>query len=69
MVNKKLTIDQLVFFQLIFLTPKNSQSQWQSDVRLTNDSAVSDTSDNNARCVLSNGDQYILFGQIIEAEL
>jgi hypothetical protein len=33
-----------------------SQAQWQADMRLTNDPAVSNTSLNNAWCVASSGD-------------
>ncbi len=55
MLEKKLTKVKLVFFILIFFTAKSSQAQWQADIRLTNDHAVSNTSDNNARCVESSG--------------
>ncbi|MEO8666552.1 MAG: exo-alpha-sialidase [Ignavibacteria bacterium] len=55
MLEKKLTKVNLIFFILVFFTAKSSQAQWQADIRLTNDHAVSNTSDNNARCVESSG--------------
>lgn len=38
------------------LLMKSLTAQWQADVRLTNEPAVSYTSSNNARCVASSGD-------------
>ena len=51
------TFDVLLglFFGVLFLSPTDSYSQWQPDVRLTNDPAVSFTSLNNARCIASSG--------------
>jgi hypothetical protein len=40
---------------LAMLTSMNVSGQWQSDVRLTNNSAISYTSNNNAWCVTVNG--------------
>lgn len=42
---------------ILFLTFSviNSNSQWQPDVRLTNESAPSNTSQNNAWCIAANG--------------
>jgi len=45
------------FFLILLLTfsIENCQAQWQPDVRLTNDSATSFTTDNNAWSIASNG--------------
>jgi len=45
-----------LFFSVLFLSPKESQAQWQPDVRLTNNSSESYTSYNNAWCIASSGD-------------
>ncbi|MEP7146815.1 MAG: hypothetical protein ABI792_07375, partial [bacterium] len=42
-------------FLLLLFIPVISYSQWQPDVRLTNDPAISFTSRNNARCVAASG--------------
>jgi len=44
-----------LFFGGLFLSPTDSHAQWQPDVRLTNDSANSYTSLNNAWCIASSG--------------
>ncbi|MBM2842129.1 MAG: BNR/Asp-box repeat-containing protein, partial [Bacteroidetes bacterium] len=44
-----------LFFGVLFLSPTESHAQWQPDVRLTNDPAVSFTSLNNAWCIASSG--------------
>jgi len=53
---KKL-IYTLVFVLIVncILKIEDCQSQWQSDVRLTNDPAISKTSFDNARCIASSG--------------
>ena len=40
----------------LFLPPLKSNAQWQADVRLTDDPAMSNTSFNNAWCVAVSGD-------------
>ena len=45
-----------LFFGVLFLLPTPSQAQWQPDVRLTNDTALSWTSWNYAWNVASSGD-------------
>ena len=47
---------QCLFFFLIPFLQTSAYSQWQSDVRLTNDPASSNTSSNNAWCIASRGD-------------
>ena len=53
---KKL-IYTLTFVLILYLTfnIENCSAKWQPDVRLTNDSASSSTSHNNAWCVASSG--------------
>src|SRR3990170_5537716 len=41
---------------LTFLFLSYAEAQWQQDVRLTNDPAISSTSFNNAWCIASSGD-------------
>jgi hypothetical protein len=43
------------FFLMVFLSTIASNAQWQPDVRLTVDPAVSHTSASNARCIAANG--------------
>ncbi len=45
----------LIFALLIFISVK-ANAQWQPDMRLTNDSAISVESFNNAWCIASSGD-------------
>ena len=40
---------------LVMLVALSANAQWQPDVRLTNDTMVSNTSPNNAWCVAANG--------------
>ena len=44
-----------LFIGVLFLSPTESNAQWQPDIRLTNDPAYSWTSYNNAWCVAANG--------------
>ena len=44
-----------LFFGILCIVPSGSQAQWQPDTRLTNDSADSYTSFNNARCIAADG--------------
>ena len=52
---KNYLLFSVLFFNILFLLPILSQAQWQRDVRLTNNSAKSNTSYNNARCVATSG--------------
>src|SRR5262245_58656665 len=45
-----------LFFGVLALVPAQSEGQWESDVRLTDNSAFSNTSYNNAWCVAASGD-------------
>ena len=45
-----------VFFGAMALAPAQSEAQWESDVRLTNNTAFSQTSSNNAWCIAASGD-------------
>lgn len=45
----------VLFLGVLFFSPIQSQAQWQPDVRLTNDPAVSFAPLNNARCIASSG--------------
>ena len=48
-----------LFLGVLFLSPRDSQAQWQPDVRLTNNAANSYTSNvgiyNNAWCIAASG--------------
>ena len=52
---KKIILYSVLALCLIFIISKETQAQWQPDVRLTNDSAPSQTSQNNAWCIASSG--------------
>jgi len=49
---------QIIFYSLIIILVnlKYTTAQWQQDVRLTNNTAFSGLSNNNARCIASAGD-------------
>ncbi len=51
---------KLLFTSIFLLGTFISQAQWQTDVRLTNDAAVSNTSLNNAWCVAASGDTVLV---------
>lgn len=49
-------ISILYSFLLLLLITSSIHSQWQNDVRLTNDTAETSTTNNNVRTIASNGD-------------
>ena len=55
MRKRELKFVLLVLVISSFLFPLKCFSQWQTDLRLTNNLAVSELSDNNAKCIAANG--------------
>jgi len=54
---RKIIFTIIVFSSLTLFEVKISQAQWQPDVRLTYEPALSYTSNNNAWCIASSGDE------------